>query len=673
MDAPTLTGLVPLVVGVTGHRDIRPEDLPELERTVRAVFDDIQRLDPGRPLVLLTPLAEGADILAARVAIERGTRLIVPLPFPRGEYEQTFSDQGLAEFRRLVDGGAVINRVDMPAISSHETLLTPESRRDLQYALVGAYVARYADIMIALWSGIDSDLIGGTAQVVHFRRAGRFRIDPAFLEVLAQVPEPFGVQESLLDPPDVGPLYHIATPRHDHPEARPEITSRYLLPFAYSGESAGGTSDSGATESYAEHLDDIAKHIREFNRDAERLAASHEGRIDASAQELFPDPEHVVAERLPSGLAWLRRAFAFADALAIQYQRRVHRVLLGMFVLIFIAAVAFAFYAHGFEKGETGSRAMIGVYAAIIGLADVLFLIAKGRHWQDKHQDYRAVAEGLRVQFYWRLAGLPHLASAYYVRKQRDDLSWIPRVVTACGLISPVMPVDATNDQLRTVHSLWSDRQAAYYANVRDRAQRRLRWREAGSGALGMSLAIGLAIVWRESGESVPLRFVFDAALLTLIAHVIIEIRDFVSSEHGPHERGLIVGDAMARIGGIVAAFLTVGLLTELPIWMQDIPGWTLEPPASMLLTALAVTAVAGALLHGHSERRAFAEHARHYGRMAVLFRRATNRLSTLLSAGDVSRAQELVRELGKEALYDHGEWVKLHRDLPIELPETGV
>jgi hypothetical protein len=43
----------------------------------------------------------------------------------------------------------------------------------------------------------------------------------------------------------------------------------------------------------------------------------------------------------------------------------------------------------------------------------------------DKYQDYRALAEGMRVQFYWRLAGLKLSVADHYLRKQRSELDWI--------------------------------------------------------------------------------------------------------------------------------------------------------------------------------------------------------------------------------------------------------
>src|SRR5690242_8087864 len=94
---------LPLIVGVTGHRDILDIALPELEKIVRGIFTDLEIHYRDTPIILLSSLAEGADRLVARVALESGTRLWVPLPMPRLIYERDFrTDASRAEFDALI-------------------------------------------------------------------------------------------------------------------------------------------------------------------------------------------------------------------------------------------------------------------------------------------------------------------------------------------------------------------------------------------------------------------------------------------------------------------------------------------------------------------------------------------------------------------------------------------
>ena len=60
---------IPVVVGVTGHRDYLPEEREKLADLVRKELRAIRERCPHSPMVLLTSLAEGADQLAAEAAL----------------------------------------------------------------------------------------------------------------------------------------------------------------------------------------------------------------------------------------------------------------------------------------------------------------------------------------------------------------------------------------------------------------------------------------------------------------------------------------------------------------------------------------------------------------------------------------------------------------------------
>ena len=51
----------PLVIGVTGHRDLVPDEIQGIESIVRALFHDLVARFPDRKLQVMSPLAEGAD------------------------------------------------------------------------------------------------------------------------------------------------------------------------------------------------------------------------------------------------------------------------------------------------------------------------------------------------------------------------------------------------------------------------------------------------------------------------------------------------------------------------------------------------------------------------------------------------------------------------------------
>ncbi len=146
---------LPLVIGVTGHRDLRPQDRGQLEGTVRQILLQLQADYPHTSLVLLSALAEGADRLVAQVALELGILLIVPLPMPADAYKREFhSDEARAEFDRLLH-------------QAEKSFGAPPLREAAGNS--GAYIAKNSQILLALWDGIDAKKRSGTAEVVRLK------------------------------------------------------------------------------------------------------------------------------------------------------------------------------------------------------------------------------------------------------------------------------------------------------------------------------------------------------------------------------------------------------------------------------------------------------------------------------------------------------------------------
>lgn len=164
-------GGAPLLVGVTGHRRLPARDVPALERAVAAVFSGLEKTRQGRPLLVVSPCAEGADRLVARVGLARGLGLLVLMPMPRRLYERDFDADSRAEFRRLVRASDFA--LEMPLLSGatpRSVSATASVDRKLQYLRMGIFLAGHADAFIALWNGKPSKKVGGTAQIVEYRR-----------------------------------------------------------------------------------------------------------------------------------------------------------------------------------------------------------------------------------------------------------------------------------------------------------------------------------------------------------------------------------------------------------------------------------------------------------------------------------------------------------------------
>jgi len=147
------------VFGISGHRDLVPADVPDLRNQLRHIFTRAISRQPNKGFELLTPLAEGADRIAAHEALALGIRLVVPMPMPQAEYERDFATaESLAEFRELLQAADSHFELTAPSFSEGDS-------RAQKYAAVGEYIAQKSDVLILLWDGHDNEKVGGTAWV----------------------------------------------------------------------------------------------------------------------------------------------------------------------------------------------------------------------------------------------------------------------------------------------------------------------------------------------------------------------------------------------------------------------------------------------------------------------------------------------------------------------------
>ncbi|HUF52000.1 MAG TPA: hypothetical protein VMN60_14345 [Longimicrobiales bacterium] len=586
--------LLPVLIGVTGHRDIREDAQLPVRAAVRAFFANLRQRLPHSPIVLLSPLAEGADRLVAEVFLEQyrpegGDRLIAPLPLPLDEYRRDFAaPESNAEFDRLRGLAQVVELPLLPGTDEGEVRAYGHVR-DLHYEQVGILVARNTHILLALWDGLAAAGTGGTADIVRYRLRGS--------------PAPEWSRRLHLDPPEVGPVQQIHTPRRNGTASNvPAGRSTLLLPRYWNED-----------PEQAERLESLAL-VNSFNADARAFRARHQDDVLRCTAYLWPDepalPPLRPAER------HIRSVYAVADAMALHYQkksRRITRQLLSVGLLVLVMGGVYSEFLP--------LRTSAAVYLACLVLGAVMLFIANRRGWQEKHFGYRALAEGLRVQFFWRLAGIRQSVTDSYLRVQREELHGLRQALRFADLDIGDTATSAHpwTERLRAVLLRWVTDQRSYFI---------------GNGTGGAAARDRRTL--RRVG-------VFQKAMLFLGIAVLVGI----ASLH------VYRGSPLSTV-------------------------WSDDNLIGRVLMIGAVLLAASAAAAAYTEILGLKEHTRAAQKMGELYSRAESRLADAVAGAEsptnpaqyhqhVGEARAIIHEIGLEALAENGDWVILHRDRPLE------
>lgn len=507
---------------------------------------------------------------------------------------------------------------------------------------------RHSQVLIALWDGVEARGTGGTAEVVGFMTRG---IPDRYSEV-------FDLPSGLLDPVESGRVYHILTPHAKNP--LPEGKAFEICPLV-----AGGDRN--------EALDRIFAHVEGFNRDVRCLDTRSARDIKIKTARLFPDADAMV---LCGALQSLRERFGLADTLANHFQRLTYRTLGWLFALVFVAIVLFGFYAH-LAVLSSGQFAFLGLYLTVLAVAIAWFRVADWRNWQNKHQDYRALAEGLRVQFFWAIAGLSDSVADHYLHRQKSELDWIRHAIRAWG--TRVLPM--SGGRLEAVISHWVGDQRGYFERAAHRDSKHLMYlAEIGAGLLLVSFGIGALEVFSvlpphapEETAEAPLWIRSLVGILGVPVLLLVIADRFRALRKHKDLWEAIKGLSALVLGvsaGLALTFLVLLAPRHLPAYLAA----HLDQRAhEWWIVAMVLTAAIPALLHAYGDKRALAEHEKQYKHMASLFARAQERLQAHLHDRNPLKTRTLIFELGKDALAEHGDWVLLHRERPIEPPRAEL
>ncbi|WP_206484066.1 hypothetical protein [Thalassotalea sp. G2M2-11] len=506
-----LTNKLPFIIGVSGHRDIKHLDIPGKEASLDGVKDEIkkalkywiERLGGNTPIWLLSGMAEGADLLAIDAAEELikneksltsdSIKIIPCLPMQKESYEMDFQAtngakvSGLEKFKELFERYAKNHIVIANSLNvdDYERAMSNSDGgvlRSSLYLNLGAFIAKYSNVLIAVWDGYEGSGVGGTHDVVFFT-AGRKISWPENTEneVLKQLSDFDGQQG--------GVIHHIPVKRKN--KSQGSNCLKQLLPFEETSESEH--------KLYICAKNDISDEAKKYNCDdwnesslqkflqkefqiliqqitENNLSLNYWERVFFKQKYYLKDIFQTIKRKIffrskqekkatnksefESSLYDAQSIFSRADKNAIVYQYMYRWITSIFFFSAFIGLVLYEYLSSyiGTNTGVTLNKVII--LSIIICVASIK--LSKKKKLKTKYQLYRSVAEAMRIRGFLNLGSVPPESKPILPRRYRQRFPVINHAISVVEIgwwkHSPLA-------NLKKVKENWIDSQLEFLEN----------------------------------------------------------------------------------------------------------------------------------------------------------------------------------------------------------------
>jgi hypothetical protein len=430
--------LIALRLGVTGHRKARlkPEQIDRINTQIQMVLDTLREgvneahqrygddfADAPPLCYFVSALADGADTLAAKRALENGWRLLAPLPFAKEIYESDFSPADKQEFQELLKSAHAVAELDGTRDDP-----THEERAYLQ---AGVTTVSHSDFIIAVWDGEGARGMAGTAMIKE--EALTTGKPVIWIDAVEDVPPVFLAEDG-------------ETRLFSREAALAAVDAAVAPPPGEEIEHAFSGKKTHALKAYREFTQESA---HRFNRGSffqiwEKLFA---GKWPFNVQLFYRPIAEEISRAQKSTLAEKLKAsshdqlifneliiprFVWADHLAIHYGNlyRSSYFFNYLFAAMAVFLALFDLVAGGMGFGS--KTIWIGIEVSIIILILGVTTSGKRGRWHEKWIDYRQLAEELRqYRLYFLTLGRDGRGEEASQGEAGESAGWVDWYLTA--------------------------------------------------------------------------------------------------------------------------------------------------------------------------------------------------------------------------------------------------
>ena len=534
---------IPIVMGITGHRNVVKDDYSDISAEIGNSFEEVLKLcnapndkkngtalqeaneNEQPPIILLTGLAQGADMLTAKVARQYNVAYIAVLPCPLDQFKKSFDDaDALAELDDYI-----ANAADVVIVNDIEKDLANQAGQDIDsywYRQVGIYIVQHASILLALWDGKPpKGKFGcGTADVVDMALNHTY--------VKAKTGPHFGM------PGDCAVKWIKCRRQGDGSDK--DVKSCYLLPSVYhvnddKTDGAELVNLDGEGEYMCLKLSTMPDVTTEIITRTVEYNANDAGELNPDYGLLAPSDYAETSDYQKR----LHRHYQKSDALS-GVQKKKFSIAVWTFAIMGMA-VALAFMLYD-ELNWNWLSLPCGVIVLAI-IVYYFYVLTTKRQYHRKFLAWRALSETLRTQFYVSVCGIDYNICDSFTWMQKNDVVWIDRALAALSLgnvkNTQIDPTKVKNKWLGTGSQKKSDGQYGYHSKKAiengNHAQKHSNWSTAlmiSTIALYASIFVAefltligainwleIAVIWRDFTLRKILQVIFG--VLTVVSFLI--------------------------------------------------------------------------------------------------------------------------------------------------------
>lgn len=606
-----------LRIGITGARRLNADQLDRIQAQMRDLlgaakqemtalaqdarvatfYEHAEGETPVPALRMISPLARGADRLAARAALVLGYELYVSMPFEQAEYEKDFTgredpielpltaNEDLAQFRELLQQASARIALDGARELSPGAGNDPLANRS--YEFIGRFVVQHCDLLVAVWDGKSGVSRGGTAEIVHYAAAAG---TPVFwIHATDSVaPAWLGDLQDLRDP---------GTPNEPAESRLREHLGR-LIPAPPLVRRPRHNWIEGLTSRLFRKQDALpaATFFAEKPRPRRAIWKTY-SKLMLWASRVNPPWTAPRRPEEPVPRYWFDR-YQPADERAGEYASRYRS---SYVLIIFFATLALGFGAlalgfalssgRAFYLARPAAASMSGIELLLLIVILALVAASQRRQWHERSIEYRLLAELFRKQqtlgaLGWTLSlgNVQHVADA-------ERQSWVAWLFAAGQRGAPMLEGDLTERAKResnrqTLIAL-IDEQLQYHRGRKEMARRAAAtFENLGSLVFLCLLAcvlLKLATEALDAGYFVVLAIGLLAAVLPGVSAAFVGIRSYAELQllaEQSHHMIAELENAKARVvrlgldRALVSQDLAAEALAVATMMLQDLDGW---------------------------------------------------------------------------------------------------